>query len=89
LAPPSQLWAEVAPQVASAAVAIVTAWKAAAWLPDCLAMVKLPAGGVSHDPWCWAPLVLDLLALVAIAAPVSFRSILDVGSAIWPRKAAK
>lgn len=67
----------------------MTAWKAAAWLPDCLAMVKLPAGGVSHDPWCWAPLVLDLLALVAIAAPVSFRSILDVGSAIWPRKAAK
>ena len=77
---------EAVPRLTSAAVAIVTAYKAAEWLPTCLAMLRLPSGGISHDPWCWAPTVLDLLALVAIGAPISFRNILDVAAAFWPRR---
>jgi hypothetical protein len=46
------------------------------WFADCLALVRLPSGGVTHDPWCWAPLVVDLAAAVAIAAPTSCRDLL-------------
>lgn len=58
--------------------------KAFAWFPECLNLVKLPSGGVSHDPWSWAPLVLDLAAAVAIAAPVSFRNLLELAKGLRP-----
>lgn len=79
----------VVPPIASSVVAMFTAWKAAEWLPTCLSMVRLPSGGVSHDYLAWAPLLLDLLALVAIGAPVSFKSILDVAHAFWPGRPAR
>ena len=70
-------WAFAATLPGACLEALVT-WKAAAWLPDCLSFVRLPNGQVSHDVWQWLPLALDLLTLVAVAAPLSFRSILSV-----------
>lgn len=77
---PPQSLREIVPHITSAAVAIVTAIKAASWLPNCLSILMLPGGRISHDLWCWAPLVLDLLALVAIAAPVSFGNLLELAA---------
>jgi len=51
-------------------------WQAGAWLPVCLRFAQTPTG-YSHDLFAWLPLALGLLALVAIAAPVSLRSILE------------
>lgn len=71
-------WPAVFGHGISAALATFTVVKVLGWLPTCLALIRLPSGGVSHDPWAWAPLVLDLAAVVAVAAPVSFRSLLDL-----------
>lgn len=68
------------------AVALFTAYKAAAWLPTTLEILKTPDGGVSHDPWTWAPFVLCLATLVAVAAPVSFRSVVDFVTAVLSRR---
>jgi hypothetical protein len=67
---------------------MVVAWQAGKWLPSALALVVTPAG-VSHDAWAWAPLALCLLSLVAIAAPTSFRNVLDVVSPILRRRKIK
>jgi hypothetical protein len=60
----------------SAGLSCLALTKVLSWFPECLALVKLPGGGVTHDPWSWAPLVLDLCAAVAIAAPTSWRDLL-------------
>lgn len=60
----------------SATLALVALWRVLSWFPTCLAFVRTPTG-VSHDPWAWLPLVLDLTAAIAIAAPVSLKSFLD------------
>lgn len=70
-------WPGLISHAVSAALSAAIAGKALAWAPACLQVAMLPSGGVSHDPWAWAPLVLDLAAVVAVAAPVSFRSFLD------------
>jgi hypothetical protein len=70
----------------SAGIAGFTATKVLSWLPECLQLVRLPAGGVSHDLWAWAPLALDLAAVVAIAAPVSFRSLLELARGIVAKR---
>jgi hypothetical protein len=75
--PAPQSWRDVVMHGMSTALAVYTAGRALAFLPVCLSIVQLPTGGVSHDLWSWAPLVLDLGAVVAVAAPVSFRSALD------------
>jgi len=82
---PSSRWAyfsAIASHALSTAVAIYVAAKVCGWLPTTLALIRLPDGTVSHDAWAWAPLLLNLTALVAIASPVSFRAILDLGRAI-------
>jgi hypothetical protein len=66
-------------------VSLVLAAGILAWLPECLACVRLPAGGVSHDPWAWAPFVLDLGAAVAVAAPTSLGKIVDAVRALRPK----
>lgn len=66
----------------SAGLAGLALVKVLAWFPACLRIAILPTGGVSHDPWSWIPVVLNLSAAVAIAAPLSFRSILDFFRAI-------
>jgi hypothetical protein len=71
-------WRQLIGHALTSALAIITVVKVLSWFPQCLAMVRLPAGGVSHDPWSWAPLVLDLGAAIAVAAPVSFRSLLEL-----------
>jgi hypothetical protein len=75
--PPSS-WPEVAAHVASGVVSLTLAFGILAWLPVCLDFIRLPAGGVTHDPWAWAPFALDLGAAVAVAAPTSFGRIVDV-----------
>ena len=79
-------WPELIKHALSTILAIFTATKVLSWFPACLDMVRLPTGGVSHDVWSWAPLVLDLGAAVAVAAPVSFRSVTDLVKAIWTRR---
>lgn len=74
-------WAVVA-GLPSAAVAILVAYKTAAWLPQCLELLRKPDGSITHDLWSWAPLLLGLGALVAVAAPVSFRSVIDLAKSI-------
>jgi len=69
----------------STLLAIWTAAKVLAYLPDCLRLVVQPSGQISHDPWAWAPLVLDLAAAVAVASPVSFRSLLDFARSVRPQ----
>jgi hypothetical protein len=71
--------------VISGATAAVVAWQAARWLPECLALIRLPSGTVSHDPWAWAPFVLDLAAVVAVAAPVSFKNLLEAAKGFLAR----
>lgn len=73
--------------VPPAVVAIYAASRAAAWLPECLAFVRTPSG-MSHDALAYLPLVLDFLALLAIASPVGFRSVVDLASTILERKKA-
>lgn len=73
----SPSWLQLISTGVSGVISIYVAAKILAWLPECLRMVILPSGGVSHDPWAWAPLVLDLAAAIAVAAPTSFRSFLD------------
>ena len=75
---PPASWQQVALHALSTALAGFTVVKAFAWFPECLSLIKLPSGGVSHDLWSWAPLVLDLTAVIAIAAPVSFKSLLEL-----------
>jgi hypothetical protein len=83
---PQAFWLQLTRHLVSGAVSLAIAAKLCSWFPTCLELVKLPAGGVSHDPWCWAPLVLDLGALVAVAAPTSFRSLLDLVKVMRPTK---
>jgi hypothetical protein len=78
LSSPPLSWQQATSHAASAALAGLATWKAFAWFPACLALVRLPQGGVSHDPWSWLPLLLDLGAVVAIAAPVSFHNFLEL-----------
>jgi hypothetical protein len=85
---PRVSWPELIKHAFSTILAIFTATKVLSWFPACLDMVRLPTGGVSHDVWAWAPLVLDLGAAVAVAAPVSFRSVTDLVKALWTRRAA-
>lgn len=80
-------WPQLIGHALSAGLAAFTAAKALAWFPECLAMVRLPTGGVTHDPWAWVPLALDLAAVVAVASPVSFRSLLELVKALRPPKA--
>lgn len=75
---PPASWQQVIGHALSTGLGAIAVVKAFAWLPECLSLIRLPSGGVSHDPWSWAPLVLDLAAAVAIAAPVSFRNALEI-----------
>ena len=61
----------------STALAAFTVVKVLSWFPYCLQMVKLPEG-ISHDPLAWLPLCLDLAAAIAVAAPVSFRNLIEL-----------
>lgn len=83
---PPVSWPELIKHALSTILAIFTATKVLSWFPACLDMVRLPTGGVSHDIWAWAPIVLDLGAAVAVAAPVSFRSVTDLAKALWTRR---
>jgi hypothetical protein len=86
-APPSTsqaFWLQLTRHLIAGAISLAIAAKLCSWFPHCLAMVKLPTGGVSHDPWSWAPLALDLAALVAVAAPTSFRNLLDAARTLRP-----
>jgi hypothetical protein len=80
---PLPSWPQLISHALSTTLALVTVVKILSWFPTCLDMVRLPTGGVSHDVWAWAPLVLDLGAAVAVAAPVSFRSVLDLVRGVW------
>jgi len=75
-------WQQVTSQIVGSGVVLGTAIKLASWFGACLEMVKLPAGGVTHDLWSWAPLVCDVLAIVAVASPVSFRSLLELAKGL-------
>lgn len=86
LSTPPVSWPELTKHALSTVLAIFTATKVLSWFPACLDMVRLPTGGVSHDVWAWLPLVLDLGAAVAVAAPVSFRSLTDLVKAVWARR---
>lgn len=74
---------EVLLHVPSAIVSLYACWQAGRWLPHCLSLVRNPQGGVTHDLWSWLPLALCLGALIAIAAPTSFRSLLSAARSIW------
>lgn len=81
-------WQQITSQLVGSAVVLGTALKLASWFGPCLEIVKLPAGGVTHDLWSWAPLVCDVLAIVAVAAPVSFRSLLELAKGIIAKRTA-
>lgn len=88
-APRGSLWEGIAQAIAhlpSAAVAIFTAWKAASFLPVTLGMVRASNGEISHDVWAWLPFAANVAALIAIAAPVSFRNVLDVAAGLFRLK---
>lgn len=59
-------------------MAVLGLWQASRWIPRTLDLLRLPDGSISHDPWAWLPLGLVLATMVAIAAPVSFRSVVDL-----------
>lgn len=73
-------------QLPAAIVAGLALWQAGAWLPECISILQTPSG-ISHDLWAWAPFGLDLGAIVAIAAPLSFKMILDTVLKLLSRKA--
>jgi hypothetical protein len=77
-------WLQLTRNLIAGGISLGIAAKLCSWFPTCLELVRLPAGGVTHDPWSWAPLVLDLAALVAVAAPTSFRNLMDVVRTLRP-----
>jgi hypothetical protein len=75
-APPS--WQATASHAISGGIAGFTAYKLITWLPNCLDFLRLPTGGISHDPYCWAPLILALGGIVAVASPTSFANLVSL-----------
>ncbi len=75
-------WKDIARHSLSAALASWVAYLAGKHLPKTIALIELPGGGVSHDLWAWLPFLANLASLVAIAAPVSFRSLLDTVASV-------
>jgi hypothetical protein len=77
-------WPQAIRHGISGLIALFTVTRLVVWFPQCLEMIHLPAGGVTHDLWAWAPLVLDLGAIVAVASPTSFRNLLDLARLMRP-----
>lgn len=75
-------WPALIGHALSTSLALFTSVKILAWFPECLTMVKLPAGGVTHDIWAWVPLALDVGAAIAVASPVSFKSLLELAKGL-------
>jgi hypothetical protein len=75
-------WKDIARHSLSAGLASWVAYLAGKHLPRTLALIEIPSGGVSHDLWAWLPFLANLASLVAIAAPVSFRSLLDTVASV-------
>ena len=68
---------QLAQHALSAAIALFALRTVLSWFPTCLGMVRLPGGGVTHDLWSWAPIALDVVAVIGIAAPVSLKNLLE------------
>jgi hypothetical protein len=83
---PEASWRLLISHVISGGISLYIAARLLAWLPECMLLIRLPTGGVSHDPWAWVPLVLDLAAAIAVAAPTSFGRLLDVAKVFRPAK---
>jgi hypothetical protein len=82
---PDPSWRQLISHAISGSISLYIAAKLLAWLPECIRMIRLPAGGVSHDPWAWAPLILDLAAAIAVAAPTSFGRLLELARFLRPQ----
>ncbi len=81
----SPTWPGTVTTACGAAVAIAVGYRALALIPQSVAALWRPDGNISHDPWAWAPFVCELLAVVAVAAPVSFGHVLDFARAVLQR----
>jgi hypothetical protein len=82
---PAPSWQQLISHAISGGISLYIASRLLAWLPECLRMIQLPTGGVTHDPWAWAPLVLDFAAAIAVAAPTSFGRLLDLVRVLRPK----
>jgi len=71
-------WQQLISRGITGGINLFIAAKILALLPICLEVLKLPNGTVSHDPWSWAPIGLDLLAAVAVAAPTSLAHLTQI-----------